>query len=114
MPSRSNPNTPSHAKAKTASVLKSKRKHNQRSVKNRVNKPSVPRTSQALRKAALLSRKKARKLEKKDGYARQRKEMAQYLEADVDMKDIDQKEARKSKQADIGAGTVKMDLDVAE
>ena len=86
MPSRSNPNTPSSQKRKTASVLKSKRRHTQRLAHNKITKPT-PRTSQAIRRAAPLSNKKARKVEKKIGFARKRK-----LEEDmreVEMKDVD-------------------------
>ncbi|KAL8913727.1 MAG: hypothetical protein Q9172_007224, partial [Xanthocarpia lactea] len=86
---------PSKAKRKTASVLKSKRKNSQRLASNKISKQTVPRTSQALRQAAPLSGKKARKLMKKRGYTQQRKEMEQYLEAEVEMKDLDRNPATK-------------------
>ncbi len=52
---------------------------------NKVAKPAA-RTSQALRRAAPLSRKKAKKLERKEGFARRRRmeEMGE-----VEMKDVD-------------------------
>ncbi|KAL8736802.1 MAG: hypothetical protein Q9166_000168 [cf. Caloplaca sp. 2 TL-2023] len=102
---------PSKAKRKTASVIKSKRKNNQRLENNKVSKQTVPRTSQALRQAAPLSRKKARKLMKKDGYTQQRKAVDQFLEAEVEMKDLDGKVATKSKRAGEGAEEVAMELD---
>ena len=85
MPSRSNPNTPSSSKRKTARTLKTKRQNAQRLTHNKVAKPAA-RTSQALRRAAPLSRKKAKKLERKEGFARRRRmeEMGE-----VEMKDVD-------------------------
>ncbi|KAI4243019.1 MAG: hypothetical protein L6R40_003710 [Gallowayella cf. fulva] len=111
MPSRSNPNMPSKAKRKTASVLTSKRKNNQRLVNNKISKQITPRTSQALRQAAPLSRKKARKLMKKGGYDQQRKELEQFLEAEVEMKDLDGKAARKQTNAETGKEDVEMEVD---
>ena len=84
MPSRSNPNTPTSLKPKTARTLKSKRQQTQRLAKNKITKPT-PRTSQAIRKAAPLSRKKAKKVEKKVGYARKR---AMEAVGEVEMKDV--------------------------
>lgn len=98
MASRSNPNTPAKSRRKTAGVLKSKRKHIQRLTTARrdqkISKQNVPRTSQALRQAAPLSRKKARKLDKKGGYTRQREELEKFLESEVEMKDLDGKAAK--------------------
>ncbi|KAI4265895.1 MAG: hypothetical protein L6R38_009109 [Xanthoria sp. 2 TBL-2021] len=111
MPSRSNPNMPSKAKRKTASVLKNKRKNNQRLASNKVSKQTVPRTSQALRQAAPLSGKKARKLMKKKGYTQQRKELEQYLEAEVEMKDIGTKTATKQDHAGERKAGGAMDVD---
>ncbi|KAL8799599.1 MAG: hypothetical protein Q9182_005775 [Xanthomendoza sp. 2 TL-2023] len=111
MPSRSNPNVPTKIKRKNASVLKSKRKNNQRLVHNKISKQSAPRTSQALRQAAPLSGKKARKLMKKAGYDQHRKELQQYLEAEVEMKDLDGKTAKNKKTADEGKVADGMELD---
>ena len=93
MPSRSNPNTPSSRKPKTARVLKSKRQHTQRLAANKITKPTA-RTSQALRQSAPISNKKARKLEKKIGYAKKR---AMEEAREVEMKDID--DVKRSKNA---------------
>ncbi|KAL8715809.1 MAG: hypothetical protein Q9220_000476 [cf. Caloplaca sp. 1 TL-2023] len=111
MPSRSNPNVPSKSKRKAASVLKSKRKNTQRLVNNKITKKAVPRTSQAIRQAAPLSGKRARKVMKKGGYAQQRKEAEEYLGADVDMKDLDAKAGRKVKNAEVEKENVQMDVD---
>ncbi|KAL8727645.1 MAG: hypothetical protein Q9181_005628 [Wetmoreana brouardii] len=113
MPSRSNPNVPSKSKRKTASALKSKRKHTQRLVASKVSKTAAPRTSQALRQSAPLSRKKARKLEKKEGYIAQRKrdELEKYLEKDVDMRDLDAEMARKGRGQEGRNGVGEMEVD---
>ncbi|KAL8931322.1 MAG: hypothetical protein Q9211_007052 [Gyalolechia sp. 1 TL-2023] len=100
---------PTKLKRKTASALKSKRKHikhlSAADNKAKVSKNAVARTSQGLRQAASLSRKKARKMEKKEGYARRRKELERFLEADVEMRDMEgKKEAAKEKIADMGNG----------
>lgn len=115
MPSRSNPNTPTKFKRKTASLLKSKRKHTQHlaliSKGNKIGKPAAPRTSQALRQSAPLSRKKARKLDKKESYTRRRKELERYLEADVEMKDLDGKAAKRKDGAKTEKGSQAMEID---
>lgn len=115
MASRSNPNTPAKLRRKTAGVLKSKRRHIQRlttaNKDNKAGKHSVPRTSQALRQAAPLSRKKARKLGKKGGYTRQREEMEKFLESEVEMKDIDEKGARAKKDVVQEKGVEEMQVD---
>ncbi|KAL8980208.1 MAG: hypothetical protein Q9177_005942 [Variospora cf. flavescens] len=115
MPNRSNPNTPTKFKRKTAGVLKSKRKHTQQlamaSKGNKVGKPAVPRTSQALRQSAPLSRKKARKLDKKEGHMRRRKELEKYLEADVEMKDLDGKAAKQKGSAETEKAAQEMEVD---
>ncbi|MCJ1469725.1 hypothetical protein MMC07_008366 [Pseudocyphellaria aurata] len=114
MPSRSNPNTPSSLKPKTARTLKAKRQKTQRIVRNRISK-SVPRTSQAIRRAAVPSQKKARKLERKQRHARKRKaEMGE-----VEMKDAfadTKKEKRKgfAETAKADEGLLAMDVDVVE
>lgn len=81
MPSRSNPNTPASSKRKTARTLKTKRQNTQRLTHNKITKPT-PRTSQALRRAAPLSRKKARKVERQEGFARKRR-MAEMGESEM-------------------------------
>ena len=86
MPSRSNPNTPSSLRPKTARTIRSKRRNTQRIARNKITK-SVPRTSQAIRKAAPLSRKKARKLDKKIGYAKQR---AMEETGEVERRDVEE------------------------
>ena len=86
MPSRSNPNTPRSLRPKTAGTIRSKRQNIQRTARNKITKPA-PRTSQAIRKAAPLSRKKARKLDKKIGYAKQR---AMEETGEVEMKDVEE------------------------
>ena len=106
MPSLSNPNTPSSRKPKGARVLKSKRQHSQRLASNKITKPT-PHTSQAIRKAAPLSRKKARKLDKKIGFAKKR---AMEETGEVEMKDGDDvKRVTKDESADA-----KMDVDTAD
>ena len=85
MPSRSNPNTPSSFRPKAARTIRSKRQNTQRIARDKITKPA-PRTSQAIREAAPLSRKKARKLDKKIGYARQR---AMEQTGEVEMKDVE-------------------------
>ncbi len=112
MPSRSNPNTPSSRKPKTARTLKSKRQNTQRLAANKITKPT-PRTSQAIRKAAPLSRKKARKVDKKIGYAKKR-EMQEAGE--VIMKDVDDmKRGRGDKKQDLAEdAAAKMDVDGIE
>ena len=97
MPSRSNPNIPSASKRKTAHTLKTKRQNAQRLAHNRITKPTA-KTSQALRRAAPLSRKKAKKLERNAGFARRRKmeEMGE-----VEMRDVDGLGEKKGK-ADEG------------
>ncbi|KAL8940189.1 MAG: hypothetical protein Q9216_002940 [Gyalolechia sp. 2 TL-2023] len=115
MPSRSNPNVPSKLKPKTASTLKSKRKHIKHlstlDNKAKVSKRAIPRTSQGLRQAASLSRKKARKMEKKEGYTRQRKETEKLLKADVEMRDMDGKKAAKGENTAMGKGEEAMEVD---
>ena len=119
MPSRSNPNTPSSLKPKTARTLKTKRQKTQRIVRSRLSK-SAPRTSQAIRRAAAPSQKKARKQERKQRFARLRR-MAELGE--VEMKDLDadptgdtKKEKRKAVDdiAKADEGTLAMDVDEAE
>ncbi|CAL8578830.1 hypothetical protein XPA_004603 [Xanthoria parietina] len=111
MASRSNPNMPSKAKPKAARVLKNKRKNNQRLASNKIGKQTVPRTSQALRQAAPLSGKKARKLMKKKGYTQQRKDLEQCLAAEVQMKDVDAKTSTKQNHTANGEGVGAMDVD---
>ncbi len=112
MPSRSNPNTPSSLKRKTASKLQSKRQRSQRLAHNKVTKPT-PRTSQALKQAAPLSNKRARKLGKKVGSAQKRKmeEMGE-----VEMKDADtvEKKRAEEKLKNSEAPEGKMELDGIE
>ena len=88
-------------------MLKNKRKSTQRLA----NKNSVPRTSQALRQNAALSRKKARKLDKKGGYARQRKELEQFLEAEVEMRDVNEEATKTSVDAKAAKAVEKMEVD---
>ncbi len=109
MPSRSNPNTPSSLKRKTASKLQSKRQRTQRLAHNKVTKPT-PRTSQALKQSAPLSKKRARKLEKKVGFAQERR-MEEI--GDVEMKDVDAGEKKRveEKLEIVGAPEEKMNLD---
>ena len=113
MPSRSNPNTPTSQKRKTARTLKSKRQQIQRLAKTKITKPT-PHTSQAIRKAAPLSKKKARKMEKKIGYARKR---AMEEAGEVEMKDVadfDGKGEKPDKQVREGKGDMDMDVDGVE
>ncbi|MCJ1266095.1 hypothetical protein MMC22_005977 [Lobaria immixta] len=119
MPSRSNPNTPSSLKPKTARTLKTKRQKTQRIVRNRISK-STPRTSQAIRRAAAPSQKKARKLERKQRFARKRR-MAEMGE--VEMKDVDtdangntnmEKLKDVAEKAKADEGILAMDVDEVE
>jgi hypothetical protein len=109
MPSRSNPNTPTSLKPKTARTLKSKRQNTQRLARNKITKPT-PRTSQAIRQAAPLSRKKARKVDKKTGHARHR---AMEEAGEVEMKDPKEANSRDkgTKTGHVDADEAKMELD---
>lgn len=113
MPSRSNPNTPSSQKRKAASALKSKRRHTQRLAHNKITKPT-PRTSQAIRKAAPLSKKKARKVEKKINFAR-KKHLEEEL-GEVEMRDVEKegKNMREKKENAGEQGDDEMRMDVDE
>ncbi|KAI4195025.1 MAG: hypothetical protein LQ350_007441 [Teloschistes chrysophthalmus] len=111
MPSRSNPNVPTKAKRKTASVLKGKRKHSQRLANSKVKKSNPSQTSQALRQNAPLSRKKARKMGKKDGYVKQRKELEKYLESEIEMKDLISDEVAQEVDKLAGQKAEKMEID---
>ena len=98
MPSTSNPNTPTASKGRAAAATKNKRKHTRRlATASRVAKK--PQTSQQLRQAAPLSRKKARKLEKKEGYARQRMMQAT---GEVEMKDVYPQQGNEAKRRKLG------------
>lgn len=113
MPSRSNPNTPTSLKPKTARTLKSRRQQTQRLAKNKIAKPT-PRTSQAMRRAAPRSRKKAKKVEKRVGYARKR---ALEEAGEVEMKDVagfDGKDAESDKAVREGKGDADMEVDGGE
>lgn len=95
---------------KTARPLKSKHQQTQRLAQGKITKPT-PRTSQALRKAAPLSRKKAKKLEKKIGYAKKR---AMEEAGEVEMKDVadfDGKVGKSDKVVREGKGDVDMEVD---
>lgn len=117
MPSTNNSNTPKASKQKAAAATKHKRKHIRRlAAASRVAKK--PQTSQQLRQAAPLSRKKARKLEKKKGYARHR-----MMEAtgEVEMKDVNlqqENEAKDKRSASVQKagenGQSAMDVDLLE
>ncbi|KAK4693461.1 hypothetical protein P7C71_g3946, partial [Lecanoromycetidae sp. Uapishka_2] len=111
MPSRSNPNTPTSQKPKTARTLKSKRKNTQRLNRNKITKPT-PRTSQALRRAAPLSNKKARKIEKRVGYSRKR---AMEEVGEVEMRDIEgtEKDKRTETPSKGTEAEAKMEVDEA-
>ena len=115
MPSRSNPNTPSASKRKTAHALKAKRQNTQRLARNKITKPTA-KTSQALRRAAPLSRKKAKKLERNAEFARKRKmeEMG-----DVEMRDVDDAGKKRGRveegeKTDVPAAEEKMEVDGVE
>ena len=98
---------------KAACPLKSKRQETKRLAKSKITKPT-PRTSQALRKAAPLSRKKAKKVEKKIGYARRR---AMEEAGEVEMKDVadfDGKVGKSDKVAREGKGGVDTEMDGVE
>ena len=98
---------------KAARPLKSKRQETKRLAKSKITKPT-PRTSQALRKAAPLSRKKAKKVEKKIGYARRR---AMEEAGEVEMKDVadfDGKVGKSDKVVREGKGGVDMEMDGVE
>lgn len=109
MPSRSNPNTPTSLKPKTARTLKSKRQNAQRLARSKITKPT-PRTSQAIRQAAPLSRKKARKLDKKIGHARHR---AMEKAGEVEMKDLEEASSRDkgTQKGHVDADEARMELD---
>ena len=112
MPSRSNPNTPRSQRPKTARTLRSKRQNTQRVARDKITKPA-PRTSQAIRKAAPLSRKKARKLDKKIGYAKQR---AMEETGEVEMKDVEEAKSTSNGPKDDfkDEEEARMELDVVQ
>lgn len=58
-----------------------------------------------------MSRKKARKVDKKEGYARQRKDLEQFLAAEVEMRDLDGKAGIKEDGAGTGKGDAEMEVD---
>ncbi|KAL9126814.1 MAG: hypothetical protein Q9217_004188 [Psora testacea] len=103
MPSRSNPNTPKSLKPRTSHIAKIIRQRKQRTTKD------IPRTSQAIRKAAPLSRKKARKMDRKLGYARKRALEEALRAGEVDMRDLveDGKAGKKRGEGDV----VEMNVD---
>lgn len=116
MPSRSNPNTPTSLKPKSARTLKSKRQQTQRLANNKITKPTTPRTSQAIRKAAPLSRKKARKVEKKIGYAKKR---AMEDAGEVEMKDVAEVDGKLGKSGKVvregkGGGDADVEMEGVE
>lgn len=119
MPSRSNPNTPSSQRRKTAHQIKSKRKRTQRLVTSsrRVSSSGgvakLPRTSQALRQTAPLSGKRKKKLEKKLGFDRARKEEEERKETageEVEMRDVDA-DKRKREYEEVKGEEVVMEVD---
>lgn len=71
---------------------------------------STPQSSAAIRKAAPLSNKKARKLEKKMGYARRRALEDEFDRREVEMRDV--KERGSEKEDGGRAGEERMDVDV--
>ncbi|KAL9137016.1 MAG: hypothetical protein Q9175_001773 [Cornicularia normoerica] len=110
MPSRSNPNTPTSLKPKSARTLKTKRQQTQRLAKNKITKPT-PRTSQAIRRAAPLSRKKAKKVEKKIGHARKR---AMEEAGEVEMKDVADFDGKAGKSDNVVTEGKDMEVDGVE
>ena len=89
MPSQSNPNVPTSLKPKSARTLKNRRQRTQRLARRRANGTTTPRTSQAIRKAAPISNKKARKLETKKLHAKTRALEEKIQTGEVEMKDVD-------------------------
>ncbi|KAL8822951.1 MAG: hypothetical protein Q9191_006326, partial [Dirinaria sp. TL-2023a] len=73
----------------------------------------TPRTSQALRQAAPLSKKKTRKMEKKIGFAKRRQMEAM---GEVEMKDVNNlgKKGGRKLAEEPEAAEQKMDIDPAE
>ncbi|MCJ1380268.1 hypothetical protein MMC17_003371 [Xylographa soralifera] len=106
MPSRSNPNTPSALKKKSAAVLKSKRKNTQRIVKKSKASRITPTggvgkikgTSQAIRKEEARRRKLVR--EGKKGKKGERMEGVEVQGTEID------------KQADAGVAGDSEDVEV--
>ena len=108
MPSRSNPNTPTAQKRKSAAVLRKKRKKTQRLVtlSNRTDAKGavrkVPKTSQALRKVSGEKRKKMRAAERK---ARREEKDAGRREArmdlDIEGQEESLEESLEKKEADM-------------
>ncbi|KAG8532741.1 uncharacterized protein KY384_002618 [Bacidia gigantensis] len=100
MPSHTNPNKPSKVKRqhKAAAKAKSRQRHGQR-----ISKTLTP---------APITKKKARKLDKKSGYAKQRALAQQLQESEVEMKDVGSAQKKSETQkglADEDGGTV-MDI----
>ncbi len=87
MPSRNNPNVPAALKPRTAHKIKIKRQKGQRAARKNSNTTPARRTSQAVRKAAPVSAKKARKLETKKLHARNRAIEEALRESEVEMRD---------------------------
>ncbi|MCJ1351016.1 MAG: hypothetical protein MMC33_000998 [Icmadophila ericetorum] len=124
MANRSNPNTPAKSKPLAASKLRTKRQSTQKRLQKVRAITSgttagriVKRSSQAIRRAAPLSGKKARKVERQRGYERSRKGMDK--EGDVIVKDADVVESKtskgkgkaKAKAEETGAEVANMDID---
>ena len=102
MPSRSNPNVPTSMKAKSVGSIKAKRQKTQRHAHNKANKTTTPRTSQAIRKAASISNKKARKLETKKLHARNRALEEAIQAGEVEMRDVDSRSRKTKMKEDVG------------
>ena len=106
MPSHTNPNKPSTLKPRHVAATKAKRKRQSKRVND-----SAPKTSQAIRKAAPLSKKKARKLEKKIGYARQRAVEEEFEKREVEMRDVAERTKESRDGRAKGQEEELMDLD---
>ena len=103
MPSRNNPNVPTAQKPKSAYKIGKNRQKIQRITHRNANKIAPARTSQAIRKAAPISNKKARKLETKKLHARNRALEEAIQAGEVEMRDVDSRSG-KGKVTDIDSG----------
>ena len=111
MPSHTNPNTPSSAKPRRRAAQNAKRR---RTAKQRIAKSNkTPRTSAAIRKAAPPSNKKARKLDRKMGYAKQRALEDEFERREVEMRDVKDTRKAESGKENLEEGEERMDVDAA-
>ena len=111
MPSHTNPNTPKSFKPRHAAARKAKRLRvsKQRAARSST---STPASSAAIRKAAPLSNKKARKLEKKMGHARRRALEDEFERREVEMRDVKEPGSARKEGKELDEERMDVDVDV--